>query len=36
VTPSHEANEAVLELNAEISDEVIKKAVEEAGYEFAG
>ena len=36
VTPSHEANEAVLELNAEVSDEAIKKAVEEAGYEFVG
>ena len=36
VTPSHEANEAILEMNAEISDETIKKAVEEAGYEFVG
>ena len=36
VTPNHESNEAILELNAEISDETIKKAVEEAGYEFVG
>ena len=35
-SPNHEADEAVLELNAEVSDEAIKKAVEDAGYELVG
>lgn len=35
-TPSHEADEAVLELNAEVSEEAVRKAVEEAGYELVG
>ena len=35
-TPSHEADEAVLQLNAEVSEEAIRKAVEEAGYELVG
>ncbi len=32
--PSHEADEAVLQLNAEVADDVLRQAVEEAGYEF--
>ena len=32
--PSHERNEAVLTLSAEVSDEAIRAAVEEAGYEI--
>ena len=31
-TPSHTAGTAVLRLNAEVSDDVLKKAVEDAGY----
>ncbi len=34
--PNHEKDEAVLELNAEVSDEAVKKAVEDAGYELVG
>jgi Cu2+-exporting ATPase len=34
--PSHEADEAVLELNAEVSADELRKAVEEAGYELVG
>ena len=34
--PSHEADEAVLDLNSEVSADVLKKAVEEAGYEYIG
>ena len=32
--PSHEANNAVLTLSADVPDEAIKAAVEEAGYEY--
>ena len=34
--PSHEADEAVLDLNSEVPADVLKKAVEEAGYEYIG
>lgn len=34
--PSHEAGEAVLQLNADVAEADLKKAVEEAGYEFIG
>ena len=33
---SHEAGTAVLKLNADISDDVLKKAVEDQGYEVVG
>ena len=32
----HESGTAVLTLNAEISDEVLKKTVEDQGYEVVG
>lgn len=34
--PSHEAGEAVIELNADVSNDDLKKVVEEAGYELVG
>ena len=34
--PSHENNEAVLTLSADVSDDAIRAAVEEAGYEYVG
>ena len=34
--PSHEAGEAVLKLNADVSEADLKKAVEDAGYEYVG
>ena len=33
---SHEKNNAVLELNADVSDEKLKAVVEGAGYKFIG
>ena len=33
---SHEAGTAVLTLNAPVSDEVLKKTVEDQGYEVVG
>lgn len=33
---SHEAGTAVLTLNAPVSDDVLKKAVEDQGYEVVG
>ena len=33
---SHELNNAVLELSKDVPEEVLRKAVEAAGYEFAG
>ena len=35
-TASHEENLVVLTLNGDVSEEDIKKAVEDAGYEYAG
>ncbi len=34
--PSHEENQVVIETSAEVSEDAIKAAVEEAGYEYAG
>ncbi|MDD6254597.1 MAG: heavy metal translocating P-type ATPase [Eubacteriales bacterium] len=34
--PSHEKGEAVLQLNADVSEAELKNAVEEAGYEYIG
>ena len=34
--PSHEANNAVLELTRDVPAAELKQAVEEAGYEFVG
>ncbi len=34
--PSHETNQAVLELSKDVPEAALKKAVEEAGYEFIG
>ena len=33
---SHDANEAVVTLNADVPDDVLTKAVVDAGYEVAG
>ncbi len=33
---SHESGTALLKLNGDISDEVLKKTVEDQGYTFAG
>ncbi len=34
--PSHEADKAELTLSADVAAEELKKAVEEAGYEYIG
>lgn len=34
--PSHEKNNAVLELSAEVTEETLRKTVEDAGYEYVG
>ena len=34
--PSHEQGTAVLELNGEVPEEALRRAVEEAGYEYVG
>ena len=34
--PSHEKGEAVLQLNADVSEAELKNAVEEAGYKYIG
>ena len=33
---SHEKNNAVLEMSREVPEEALRKAVEEAGYEYVG
>ena len=33
---SHEKNNAVLELSRDVPEEVLRKAVTDAGYEYAG
>ena len=34
--PSHENNNAVLELTADIPEEVLRRTVTDAGYEYVG
>ena len=34
--PSHEQGTAVLELNGDVPEEALRRAVEEAGYEYVG
>jgi len=34
--PSHENNNAVLELTADIPEEILRKTVTDAGYEYVG
>ena len=34
--PSHEKGSAVLELTADVPEAALRKAVEDAGYEFVG